>query len=181
MRADESDRNGVRERGKQQRRRNRAHERGGGQRRQNRTKPRRHGKGAITTSEHGRRRRRPRSGSGADDNLEQGRRDPRCRRRALRRKDRAGESRSTISVEDDGDGGGRERPAAAEKKEILFAQREGRGGSGFYHFGYELGLGLPVFDLQSRAVMSWAWASWAWDVPSPTQQELYDSPLKGEG
>ncbi|KAK9112451.1 hypothetical protein Scep_019970 [Stephania cephalantha] len=61
--------------------------------------------------------------SAPDDNLEQGRHDSRCRRRALRRKDRAGESRSTstISVDDDGDGGGGERPAAAKKKEILFA------------------------------------------------------------
>ncbi|KAK9094905.1 hypothetical protein Scep_026374 [Stephania cephalantha] len=49
-----------------------------------------------------------------DNNLEQGQRDPRCRRSALRRKDRAGESRSTstISVDDDDDGGGGERPAA---------------------------------------------------------------------
>ncbi|KAK9151247.1 hypothetical protein Syun_009556 [Stephania yunnanensis] len=44
----------------------------------------------------------------SDDQLA-GRRDPRCRRRALQRKDRASESRltSTMIVDDDGDGGGK--------------------------------------------------------------------------
>ncbi|KAK9168429.1 hypothetical protein Syun_000569 [Stephania yunnanensis] len=63
-----------------------------------------------------------------DDQLAQGRRDPGCCRRALQRKDRADESRSTSTmiVDDDGDGGG--------KKWVC--RERGRGGwvSGLYPF-----------------------------------------------
>ncbi|KAK9089158.1 hypothetical protein Scep_028240 [Stephania cephalantha] len=62
-----------------------------------------------------------------DDNLAEGPRDPRCGRR---RKDRAGESRSTstMTVDDDGDGGGEAYAAAGnvcwrQRRKIRLAER----------------------------------------------------------
>ncbi|KAK9133331.1 hypothetical protein Scep_012859 [Stephania cephalantha] len=64
-----------------------------------------------------------------DDNLEQEQRYPRCRRRALQRKDRAGESRSTstMTVDDDSDGSGEDCAAAGNvhpwrRKKIRLAE-----------------------------------------------------------
>ncbi|KAK9098177.1 hypothetical protein Syun_025222 [Stephania yunnanensis] len=72
-----------------------------------------------------------------DDQLAQGWRDPRCRRCALQRKDRADESRSksTMTVDDDGDGGGEAYAVARLVRrwwQKMGLQREGSRKTGFW-------------------------------------------------